>query len=274
MFFGLNRKDSPLHLAVLNDDEALVAKLGQRKELRHAKNRFGFTAVELANYLGKSRCAAILGSPFPTAIKVILKGEKVLTEMTPEDFEKTMGVTYRPFLRFANYSLFKEAIRNCPWMLKSFFLGEENRKLGSLFQAQLFSGTTADVVIKWIDERIGYGVFTCQDFAKGALIGEYTGEVRRLFRSRPDHNAYCFHYPTRYWSLKYFIIDGLREGNALRFINHSDRPNLHPACLVDRGLLHQVFFTNKEIPQGTQLTFDYGEDYWARRSKIREIYPS
>jgi SET domain-containing protein len=63
-------------------------------------------------------------------------------------------------------------------------------------------------------------------------------------------------------------VDALQEGNVTRFINHSNVPNLEPRCFVERGLLHQVFMARQKISKGTQLTFDYGNDYWIRRQKI------
>jgi hypothetical protein len=260
------QEEPPLHAAVLKNDLEAVIQGAKKETWRDAVNSLGFTALELAHFLGRRECANILDPSLANRIRVHLRGEGAERELSPDEFQGSFRVMFCPFLRFESYSLFKDVLRNCPWILA--LLGKENRDLGVQYRKQLSKGYTADTVIKWIDEQLGYGLFAVRDIPEGAFIGEYTGRVRRLFRRHPDPNAYCFHYPTRFWSWNYFVVDSLKEGNALRFINHSDQPNLQPMCLLDRGLLHQVFFAKRKIKRDTQLTFDYGHDYWIRRKKI------
>lgn len=124
-----------------------------------------------------------------------------------------------------------------------------------------------DTFIKWINPILEYGLFTAADLPERSFIGEYTGVIRQIDKKHPDLNSYCFHYPTRFWSAKYFVIDSLHEGNASRFINHSNQPNLQPLWLVNRGVLHLIFIANQFIAKGAELTFNYGSDYWMRRKK-------
>ena len=272
MFVDSLKGEGALHLAVLQDDIPKVIQLAKDETLLHSYNSWGFTPLELAQFLGKKECMEIL-NPIPAyKIHVRLKGENIACDLSSDEFQKVFGVVYCSTLRFESYPLLKEVLRNCPWILRKSSFGQENRELGNLYREQLSTGFTADLAIKWINERIGYGLFASEDIHEGAFVGEYTGQVRRLFRWHPDANAYCFHYPTRFWSWKYFAIDSWKEGNAMRFINHSDQPNLQPMCLVDRGLLHHVFFAKRQIKQGYQLTFDYGEDYWMKRKKIENVF--
>lgn len=258
-----------LHRAVLSDDLQTLLSLSQNKELLTQQNSLGFTALDLARLLDKKRCVEILQPDKTTkTIKLVLKGHNIVSKCTIKQFEDYMGIKYLSHLHFANYDFLKEIIRNCPWILKSSYWGEENRKFGTHFQHEINSGTTADLTICWIDDFLEYGVFANQELPAGSYIGEYTGVVRRLNRFHPDHNAYCFHYPTRFWSWKYFMIDALFEGNEMRFINHSNNPNLQPQCIVDRGVLHFVFFAAQHIDKGSQLTFNYGPDYWQHRRKL------
>lgn len=269
MFFDPFLGETSLHLAVIQNDIQEVALLAKNETLRHSPNRWNFTPLELAQFFGSQECIERLDSDPFEGIKVVLKGDEKLHELSPEEFQQVFGVSYRKRLRFADYSFFKEVIRNCPWILRNSFLGKENRDLGMLYKEQLSAGFTEKLLIKWIGDSFGYGVFALEDIPEGAFVGEYTGVVRRLLRSHPDPNAYCFHYPTRFWSWKYFTIDASKEGNILRFANHSDQPNLQPMCLFDRGLLHLVFFAKNLIHKGSQLTFDYGRDYWVRRKKLK-----
>jgi len=257
---------TPLHDAVIEGDEETTKHL--RATWQNARDELGFIPLELAQFLGQYRCAELLGGKFPEAFKARYRSEKTLKHVSLENFEKAFDITYAPFLRFESYQSLRQTIENCPYILRSHWLAKENYEWTDRFHEELRNGTTAQLSIRWIDHRLGYGAFADADISSGEYVGEYTGMVRPISRKHPDQNAYCFHYPTRFWSLKYFVVDGLHCGNLMRFVNHSDRPNLQPLCLVDRGLLHLVFVAKEHIPKGTQLTFDYGQDYWIRRQKI------
>ncbi|MBA2728780.1 MAG: SET domain-containing protein-lysine N-methyltransferase, partial [Parachlamydiaceae bacterium] len=202
------------------------------------------------------------------SIMALLKGTDKLQKLSEKLFQQYFKVAYLPHLAFFDYEEFKRVLANCPWVLAKSFLGEENREQAKEFSSQLKSGHCANISIRWIDEQLEYGVFAETDMAAGTYIGEFTGAVRHLSRKHPTHNIYCFHYPTRFWSWNYYVIDALRMGNQMRFINHSDRPNLQPLCLCERRLLHIVFIAKVAIKAGEQLTYDYGQDFWKTREKI------
>ncbi|MCB1119884.1 MAG: SET domain-containing protein-lysine N-methyltransferase, partial [Chlamydiia bacterium] len=100
----------------------------------------------------------------------------------------------------------------------------------------------------------------------GDFIGAYTGLVHTL--TEQEQNPYCFHYPTTFFFSQVLAIDAAKEGNLLRFLNHSNTPNLQPAWGMDRNLLHLTFFTNRPIEKGEQLTFNYGPHFWRHRDVI------
>lgn len=192
-------------------------------------------------------------------------------EIGKEAFFERFRVIYRSHLAFQDIAEFKKILTLCPWTLKKSFLGQENRELADFFIHEISEGKIADVAIHWIDETFGYGLFANSDLPAGTFIGEFTGVVRQP--SGPDdRNAYCFHYPTRFWSWDYFMIDALYEGNETRFINHSDTPNLKPLCLCKHRLLHIVFVADRDIKSGTELTYNYGKDFWIYRTKSTNRY--
>jgi hypothetical protein len=257
---------TPLHLAVIENDVEAVTRLRNSSWIQSPDN-LGFTPKELANLLGHRECQELLHSIISHVVKIQQKDEIDPKLLFINEFEKIFDVKYSSFLTFATYASLKEVVRNCPYLLRRATIAWDNHVLAERFKKQLSQGLTAKVVVKWINTDLGYGLFADEDLAPGAFIGEYTGLVRRLYRRRPDPNGYCFHYPTRFGSLKYFVIDALKEGNLLRFVNHSDRPNLLPFCAVDRGLLHTIFMTSHFVSKGKQLTIHYGDDYWIKRQK-------
>lgn len=260
-------KEPALHQAVIDGDRAAVIALSRYPELLLEKNSLGFTALELAFLLNNTECIRILHPECNRIIKIVFKDQEILKKCSPDEFEKAFNVKYLSHLHFSSYRELIKAIRNCPFLLRT-KVGEENRALALAYQRELFEGSVVDVTVRWIDPNFGYGLFSNQELAPGVFIGEYTGLVRRLSRWKPDHNAYCFHYPTRFWSWNYRVVDALHEGNEMRFINHSQHPNLIPKCLVDRGVLHLAFFTSRQIARGEQLTFNYGPDFWRHRKQF------
>jgi len=193
---------------------------------------------------------------FERRFKFVPKGYKNSLILSKKQFEATFQVEFSPYQRFKNLDVLTEVISNCPWILRT-FAGNENRALAEKYKTELGEADVADVIIKWVNPNMGYGLFAGKDFVAGEWIGEYTGDVHRLYRWKGEGNPYCFHYPTRWWSLKYFVIDSLSIGNEMRFINHSLEPNLEPICLLDRNLLHMAFLTKRPIEKGEQLFFNY-----------------
>lgn len=261
-------RESSLHCAVLANDYTTVKALSKNPSACKAINFLGFTALELAQYLGKENCTKLL-SPKESKPIPVMKCENCHLELLNHaQFKSFFQVKYCSHLYFPDYLFFQRVLNDCPWMIRKSFLGEENREQGKLYQKELAQGTVKNVVIKWIDETLGYGLFAMHDLPANTYVGEFTGLVRRLSRRYPDQNEYCFHYPTRFWSWNYTVVDALMYGNETRFINHSDDPNLQPLCLCERNLLHIVFITKVPIQAGAQLTYDYGKDFWRHRHKV------
>lgn len=199
-------------------------------------------------------------------ISVIPRGSRDQQLFTHQQFKDYFDVEYISYLHFPTPKFRAEAIKRCPILLRS-SLGDDNRELGTRFEDELDGGYVAPVCIQWINDDIGHGVFAKQFLPKGSFVGEFTGCVRRLYRLSSDHNAYCFHFPTRFFSWKYTVIDASKMGNETRFINHSDSPNLQPLCLIDEeSLLHICFVTAKDVKRNEELTYNYGADFWRNRS--------
>lgn len=250
-----------------NDLEQLKSLRGTNGNL-HIPNSLGFSSIELAKLLGRTDCLDILDPKEPPRIKVALPDELATTDLTFEDVSTVFGFEFTPTLFFTDYRRFTEVLGNCPWTLKSTPLGDEHRELAKTCHDEIWHGKTADVSVRWIHERVGFGLFAEGDLDDGEVIGNYTGEVRPYIDPDPEKNAYAFHYPTRLFSWNRYMVDARERGNLLRFVNHSDRPNLRPVCALDRNLIHLLFVTQREIPAGSHLTLNYGNDYWRQRDKI------
>lgn len=201
------------------------------------------------------------------SIAVQLQGSQEISFPSVEEFQKIFKIKYTPTLLFQTPDFFQKVVANTPWLLKHSVIGQEHRNLGAALHSKIAVGEVANVAIQWIDEKIGYGVFARENISSEAFVGEYTGVVRQIKRFHPDLNGYCMHYPTKFFSYNYVVIDAQEAGNEMRFVNHSDDPNLKAICLIDRGVQHIGFFALKPISRGEQLTINYGKDYWKKRQK-------
>lgn len=58
-----------------------------------------------------------------------------------------------------------------------------------------------------------------------------------------------------------YVVDGKKYGSVTRFMNHSCNPNCKLFSVsqhhADQKIFDMAFFAIKDIPAGTELTFDY-----------------
>jgi len=257
--------ETPFHQAViLHDLSALANLLKQNPEGWKKPNKLGFNALELAKLLDFKDAVELLNPYKPSRIRVFLKNSSHFVKLTPIEFEKQFKTSAYSSLKFQSYLALQETLRNVPLCYP--FLLDKNPASNNL-QNHVHLETHPHLAIKWIDTALEYGLFSTEPIEADILIGEYTGLVRKVDRSHPNLNAYCVKYPSRFFSWNYFVIDALAGGNAMRFINHSDQPNLEAHWVLDRRLLHLVITTQQLISKNTQLTLNYGPDFWQHRRK-------
>ncbi|KAJ8763166.1 hypothetical protein K2173_025551 [Erythroxylum novogranatense] len=129
------------------------------------------------------------------------------------------------------------------------------------------------------DSRKGWCLFADQLIHRGQFICEYAGELLTTKEARRRQQIYdelasggCAssasallvvreHLPSGKVCLR-INIDATKIGNAARFINHScDGGNLFTVLVRNSGaILPRVcFFASKDIKEGEELTFSYGE---------------
>lgn len=121
----------------------------------------------------------------------------------------------------------------------------------------------------------GKGVFALVDIPKGNRIIEYKGQritwEKALKRHPHDpknpHHTFFFDIDDN------LVIDGGRDGNSARWINHSCHPNCK-AEQVEVGGHQRVFIhARRNIRAGEELFYDYGLIIDAKLTqKLREAY--
>jgi hypothetical protein len=193
-------------------------------------------------------------------ICVTVADRKHIYEVSLQAFEEIFGVRYLSHLESSPQTL--ELARHHLMQLERAGLIDERRRfLACLYSREIRKGEVAKTCIRWINPQLRFGLFAAASFSSGQLIGVYTGQ---LVRRDPLHlrvTDYTYRYPlSEGW--RPLMIDAEQAGNELRFVNHSDTPNLHAMGVPLDGLLYLLFLTRRSLTQGEQLTIDYGERFW------------
>lgn len=197
--------------------------------------------------------------------------EGSLSLSSVEEFERLFQITYQPTLSFEKAIFCKQLMQLCGSGKLEKELGRRQKWLAALYAKEVIAGEIRpNLMIKWINPLLGYGVFTERDIPSHAYIGTYVGEIKRYRFWRRKGNHYCFEYASGAFKTPFFI-DAAKKGGLVRFINHSDTPNVETIPLFVGGVMHIALCTTSFIPQGRQLTYDYGEDYWAHRNDPTEL---
>ncbi|XP_065317367.1 histone-lysine N-methyltransferase NSD2-like isoform X2 [Gordionus sp. m RMFG-2023] len=116
----------------------------------------------------------------------------------------------------------------------------------------------------------GWGLMTLVDIKKGDFVNEYVGELidetecRRRIEIAYKNNLDDFYFLTLD---KDRIIDAGPKGNLSRFMNHNCEPNLETQKWTVNGDIRVGLFAIKDIPEGSELTFNYNLDCLGNEKK-------
>ena len=253
-----------VHLAVIyNKYEYLKPEYFQNlKELLDKENDYGLTPKAIAELLG--RPISCLDKPH-AALSVYMRNEDKIVDLTDKEVEKHFKIKYQDRLEFKNYSYLNFVCKNIKRAFRKSELKWKNHWTCCMHEAALKERFFPKTYVKWIDPLIGYGLFAGEDLTEYMLVGEYTGVLRKRQSRKDKFNDYIFGYTVAIYETP-FVIDAQKRGNYTRFINHCDEPNLFSTWMISGGICHVILFAKHAIPKGTQLTYDYGPNFWKKRS--------
>lgn len=121
----------------------------------------------------------------------------------------------------------------------------------------------------------GLGLYTSQFIGRGAMVVEYVGEIVGLRVADKREAEYQSGKKLQYKSACYFfkidkeyIIDATRQGGIARFVNHSCQPNCVAEIISVRNEKKVVFFAERDIYPGEEITYDYHFNHEDEGKKI------
>ncbi|CAA7408044.1 unnamed protein product [Spirodela intermedia] len=119
------------------------------------------------------------------------------------------------------------------------------------------------------------GLYTSQFIPRGAMVVEYVGEIVGLRVADKREIEYQSGKKLQYKSACYFfridkesIIDATRKGGIARFVNHSCLPNCVAKVITVRNEKKVVFFAERDIKSGEEITYDYHFNHEEEGKKI------
>lgn len=119
------------------------------------------------------------------------------------------------------------------------------------------------------------GLYTSSFISRGAMVVEYVGEIVGLRVADRRENDYQSGKKLQYKSACYFfridkehIIDATRKGGIARFVNHSCLPNCVAKVITVRNEKKVVFFAERDIYPGEEITYDYHFNHEDEGKKI------
>ncbi|KAK8914471.1 Histone-lysine N-methyltransferase ATX4 [Platanthera zijinensis] len=108
------------------------------------------------------------------------------------------------------------------------------------------------------------GLYTSRFITRGAMVVEYVGEVVGLRVADKREIEYQSGRRLQCKSACYFfridreqIIDATRKGGIARFVNHSCLPNCVAKVISIKNEKKVVFFAERDINPGEEVTYDY-----------------
>ncbi|XP_057800003.1 uncharacterized protein LOC131015587 isoform X2 [Salvia miltiorrhiza] len=119
------------------------------------------------------------------------------------------------------------------------------------------------------------GLYTSQFISRGAMVVEYVGEIigQRVADRRESeyqsgkklqHKSACYFFKID----KEHVIDATRKGGIARFVNHSCQPNCVARVISVRTGKKVVFFAERDIYPGEEITYDYHFNHEDEGEKI------
>ena len=174
---------------------------------------------------------------------------------------KKLGVAYLKNVEIAAPDLNQLNAKNTVrYLSKPLHYDNLEKKYGP----QIARGEISPMTVRFINDKIGYGVFSEIDLKPGDFVGEYTGKIINTKDLKDGKytwgylNAHEMHGKEINLSL-----DAGPAGNELRFINHDYVPNAGMQYVLQGGIWHVCYITSRPIKKGEQILTDYGKRYWS-----------
>ncbi|XP_071741370.1 histone-lysine N-methyltransferase EZA1-like [Rutidosis leptorrhynchoides] len=149
-------------------------------------------------------------------------------------------------------------------------LGEPPKKGGQCGNMRLLLGKQQKILLG-ISDVSGWGAFVKNTVEKDEFLGEYNGELLSQSEANVRGKIYDDLNSSFLFDLNdEYVVDSLRQGNKLKFANHSPNPNCYAKILKVGGDHRVGIFAKHRILPGEEIFYDYAYERekapsWARK---------
>lgn len=184
-----------------------------------------------------------------------------------------LDIIYRPRARVDWKPLFDVRLDKSPYYIEN---KDEFEALARRYGPEIEQAAMAPIYIRKINKTIGFGVFAARDIRKGDFIGEYAGVIQisgkhtDCYDDAGYESDYSWYYLDEIKKGPALEINGRKEGNEMRFVNHGERPNLCVEHTLFQGQWVLFFTAAVDIKKDEQLLISYGEAYWDEEYRERQ----
>ncbi|EGC31931.1 hypothetical protein DICPUDRAFT_89443 [Dictyostelium purpureum] len=238
------------HMAMLvgNKDiiEFLITKVTPKINVM-ALDSFRATGFDYARMKGM---IPFTTPPNPKTIKVYnYKNSQIVEDWPLDTVESELNIIYTPrVLSTTDYLvdlLFSSLSINPDIKFRNKYLNRINK-----------SGGEENVILGWISEQVGWGLFANRDFQRGDYIVRYGGMITMNQEMKTtDYNMMI--------SNEDFGLDASKYRSLGGMINHSSKfKNAESECIFEGGCEQALITAVRNIPKGTQIFIDYSKSYW------------
>ena len=254
-----------LHLAVLDDRHDCIALIGSNKRALERRNFLGISPLDLALFLHKTKSAQVLSQKPPENITFL---QQPRVEFSDPKRIEDLGLEYLAQPIFESLESLEEVFTSSIQAKNHNLIPHDRIWMGIYYDKEIQTGKHPPVAVRWIDDDLGFGVFARQRIMPCSYVGEYTGLIQRRKRQHALVSNYAFRHTSWQMGRHSYVIEAEKMGNFTRFINHSDEPNLGFVCAYWCGMPRLLLVSLQTIPEGTQLSVDYGKLFWEQSPHI------
>lgn len=261
-----------LHLAALIQNDKVDGALGEQKQLRPKSSIHNSEPMDVARIIS-------FFEPEPVEIRVL---EKDATAVAKFD-RITMMAKLEKF--YITCSKLTDEYLNC---VLSSVLDEEGLAMYNkeetrhLMEQAYASAGDENLVLAWVDEEVGWGVYSSKDIKAGEFISTLVGVVRnqsavraaavrtaakvgeKEFRDKvhaaQDSNVFVLQQSFARTAKGHAIpvcLDTTLFRSLSAYVNHDDEPNAIIDAVVCRSAPTIVLVANRDIKKGEQVCVNY-----------------
>lgn len=258
-----------LHLAViLNELESIKSLINLKPHLKFKSNSFGLTPYELSLFLPRKEITSFLHAP----VSASFCSQPNVTIPNCEESAHFKEIEFLSQPVFENEQIMRKVLMQSKKVKEEDRIPNERIWMGVYFDEEIAKGSCPSVSIRYINEKIKFGVFADKRIPPCAFVGEYTGVIQERKKKELKNKVYSLRYPV--WDEKrcHFVVNAEKKGNFTRFINHSANPNLGLQSVYWRGMPRMIFISLKDIAKDSQLTFNYGSLFWKEQNQTPLLF--